>query len=333
MKKTRIAVVALLVLALLASLMFVIFSSNDEVDKLAFLDNWTTQSGRYSNDTGRLILNDDNTINDSGFTYQTTADGGIRVEAAAPGEDLGVVATSILTSKAKTGLDGLTVTLTPEDMEFTRDERGRSEQVTVLWTTDELNDMFAVDHFDHTGTNGIRNIAQPTKGLCINLNNSYSVYDGTLSASNVQITLINGDLYDATDYRLGYRWSFTARNTLSQSPNSDGTGISQSFENVDLTNGLRVSVRADDEHGFIVTVNGIDYYSAEDIAYYPNNVKEYMSPSSMTTAKQDIDLSALEGLEGYVTVSVCGTCDSSLGYSYTVDEICGVPASEWGSND
>ena len=290
---------------------------------------WDTVQMRYSGMNGAIIKKRTD-ASELGIRYSSTGEGGVRIEADAPGDRGGVVATSVITSKAKTPLDGLHVVVTPEDFTFTRDQYGRSMVISVLWSVDPLSDAGEFDHFDHPATNGIRNLAAPAKGLCVTVNNSYPLYDGTLSASNLMITMIDGDFIDASDGRLGYRWSFTARNKLSQSPNSDGTGIIRQFENVDITNGLDVAVRADDAHGYVVTVNGTDYCSASRIAYYPNNVADWVSPESMTSERGDVDLTPLVGAgDGYVSVGVCGSCDREVGYSVAVSEINGKPASSW----
>jgi len=302
------------------SVIFVSCGKQTECDK-----NWKIEYARFSPGTGRMI----DSGGDAGIDVVTSGSGGIKVSAAKTSESRGAVATAVLTSKAKTPLDGLCVDISASGADFTRDENGRSEVVSILWSADRPLGLDAVAHVDHTATNGIRNMAPPTKALCITLNNTYTVYDGTKTASNVMITLIDGDFTDASDDRLGYRWSFTARNNLIQSPNTDGTGIQRSFEKVDMSDGLRVEVRADDDHGYIISVNGRDYYSAEDIAYYPNNVKDCMSSDSMTAQRDDIDLSALIGYEGYVSVGFVGTLDENLPYEFTLEKVNGVAASEW----
>ena len=291
-------------------------------------DNFTTQSGSFAIASGLLIKNDDGSTFDPGFTYTVDDFGGIRVESPVQTDDA-VVATSAVTSKAKTPLDGLTVTVKPDEFDFTKDAAGRSASFSLLWTPDEPYTLDAVDHYDHTGTNGLRNMIKQNKGLAIVINNSYNKFNGTKTASNVMITLVDGDFTDACDYRIGYRWSFTARNNYEQSPNCDRTGIRQYYEEIDMTDGLTVSVRADEEHGFIVNINGTDYYESDKIAYFPNNIADQYDEASMTFQKQDIDLSCLAGLEGYITVGSCGNEIPGTSHSYTIESINGAPAADF----
>ena len=330
--KKKAAAVAVSAVVVISLILFIVSCSG--VEKTAYTENWDTVQGRFA-PSGNLLADNDGQPKGEGISYVSTPDGGIRVTADALGEKGGAAA-AVVTSKAKTPLDGLTVTLEPDDIVFTRDFFGRSEVISVLWSVDPLDGFGDAAHYDHLATNGLRNMAQPTKGLCVTINNSYNLYDGTQTASNVMITLIDGDFTDAVDGRLGYRWSFTARNRIDQSPNSDGTGISTPYESVDLSDGLTVAVRSDEERGMYVTVNGKAYFSGEEVSYFPNNVKDWMAADSMTSARADIDLSPLDGHTGYVSVGFCGTSDRSLGYGCTVSEINGVPASFWkgeGSGD
>lgn len=315
-----------LIAAAVISLLALTVSCGERVD---YTENWDVMRGRYSSISGSLIKADPADGKDMGITFSSTSSGGVAVEARPPEESPGCVATAVITSKAKTPLDGLCIDISADDADLTMDQHGRSEVISVLWSDERPVSLELVDHYDHTATNGIRNIVPGGKGLCITVNNTYVVYNGTATASNVMITLIDGDFIDAADERLGYRWSFTARNNLEQSPNTDGTGIRRSFERIDLSDGLSIKVRADETHGFIVSVNGKDYYSSADIAYYPNNVKDWMSAESMTVARGDIDLTPLAGYEGYVSVGFCGTADQTLGYKYTVERVNGTAAASW----
>ncbi|MBQ7500818.1 MAG: hypothetical protein IJT91_07975 [Clostridia bacterium] len=329
MKNTkRIIVFALAAILAASALIYFVSAQENDVVRPPLEDNFIISSGAYDLISGKILTDENGGVKDPGFAYSVDDYGGIKVASPVQTEGA-VVATSSVTSKAKTALDGLTVTVRPEQFEFTKDRAGRSGVFSILWTPDEISGLDAVDHYDYTGTNGLRNTIQPTKGLAIVINNSYAKNDGTMTASNVMITLVDGDFRDACDERLGYRWSFTARNNYSQSVNCDRTGISKSYEEVDISNGLTVSVRADEKHGYIVSVNGKDYFSAGQIAYYPNNVADQYSEGSMTYAKNDIDLSSLSGLEGYVTVGCSGNETKGTAFSYTIESINGVPAADF----
>ena len=330
MKNSKKILIFALAALLVSSVCFYLVSAlgNDDVSYPPLEDNFTTQSGAFALTSGKLVTDENGAAADPGFAYSINEYGGIRVESPVQTED-SVVATSVVTSKAKTALDGFSVTIKPDEFNFTKDQAGRSSLFSILGTPDEIGDLDSVGHYDHTGTNGLRNMIAPTKGLAVVINNCYAKNDRTKTASNVMITLVDGDFKDKCDERLGYRWSFTARNNYEQSTNCDRTGIKQQYEEIDITEGLTVSVRADDEHGYIVTVNGTDYYKGDSIAYFPNNVADQYSDDSMTAQKNDIDLSALEGLEGHVTVGCCGNEIEGTSYSYTIESINGAPAADF----
>ncbi|MBR6513245.1 MAG: hypothetical protein IKT46_00275 [Clostridia bacterium] len=48
------------------------------------------------------------------------------------------------------------------------------------------------------------------------------------------------------------------------------TPVSRVHEVIDLSDGLYVNVRADDRLGYIVNVNGYDYYRGDEMAYFPD---------------------------------------------------------------
>ena len=318
LQKAASAIISLLIC-------FSLFSCSSHKNKEgSFADNWETDSVRYLK-SGSLKKDS----HGDNITFSEESDGSIKVKA---GKGSGYMPLSLLTSKNTTPLDGLSVTIMPDEMDFTLDEMIRSQVISIMWTQDPIQTIDeSLAHFDFTATNGIRNSAEPTKGLCITLNNSYSVNDGTKTASNLMITLINGDFHDAIDHRLGYRWSFTARNFLSQSPNGDDTKIVSKYANIDISEGLTVSVKKDDMHGYIVNINGIDYYSSNSIAYYPNNTSDMYDLNSMTSKKEDINLNPLLSCEkGYLSIGVCGSLnDPGLTYTYRVTDINGTPAAYW----
>lgn len=309
--------------------LFAILASCGSMDRAEYTENWTTVCGRFSPSTGKIICDKSGEPKADGFTFETLSDGGIKVSADSPSDTLGAYASAILQSKNKTPLDGLTVEIIPQKANFRRDFDSCSEVISLLWSADALEDIKDLQYSEHFATNGLRDMAKPTKGLCVTLNNTYTVYDDTMCLSNVMITKIDGDFRDAGDDRLGYRWTFTARNNLSQSPNSDGTGICRAFEKIDISDGLKISVHAEKEHGFIVAINDVEYYSADNIAYFPNNVDDYMAVDSMTMQMQDIDLKSLADTQGYVNFGFCGTLDKTLDYSFIVESVNGVPASIW----
>ena len=86
---------------------------------------YVVTAGAYDRIGGKLIRNADGTVADPGFTAVTDEYGGVRIESPAQTEGA-VVYTSAITSKAKTSLDGLTVTIKPDQFDFTKDEAGRS---------------------------------------------------------------------------------------------------------------------------------------------------------------------------------------------------------------
>ncbi|MBQ4560795.1 MAG: S-layer homology domain-containing protein [Clostridia bacterium] len=353
------------------------------------LTNWYTMAGKYSASTHAIIApkSNDYKIKNDGFTF-TENEGGVSVHTATYAEFAGAYGASAITSKATTPLDGLTVVIQPDQFDFAVDSNGYSNSLGILWTEDPITELAGFDDASksytsglcdavRSGTNGLRHLipvapnATPGvpvanaktenitgKALYVSVSNSYGEYDGTKTASNVNIVYYDGSYINQNDGHPGYRWSFTSRNSP-QDPKGDSSGISSRFMEVDLTYGLVINVRADETHGYIVNINGTDYYkgkrtSGDDIdtpiiGYYPDaNVDGTSHPAltnddyaqkterylgSMTYARNDIDLTGLREVEsGYLTVGAVSIKDQYItdhGCDYTVKNINTVPVADW----
>ena len=353
------------------------------------LTNWTTMAGKYSASTHSIIApkSNDYQIKTDGFTF-TENEGGVSVHTATYDEFAGAYGASAITSKETTPLDGLTVVIEPEQFDFAIDSNNSSNSLCVLWTEDPITELAGFDETSKSYTtglsdavkayaNGLRHLIPTVEGatpgvpvaeadaanitgkaLYISVANSYGEYDGSKTASNVNIVYYDGSYVNKNDGHPGYRWTFTSRNSP-QSPLGDNSSISSRFMEVDLTYGLVVNVRADETHGYIVNINGTDYYKGKRVAgddvttpivaYYPDAYVDGTSHpaltnddfsqktdtylNSMTYARNDIDLTGLKDAgEGYLTVGAVSIKDQYLpdhGCDYTVSYINTIPAAEW----
>ena len=350
------------------------------------LTNWYTMAGKYSASTHAIIApkSNDYKIKTDGFTF--TENGGVDVHTATYAEFAGAYGASAITSKTTTPLDGLTVVIEPNQFDFTIDSNNSSNSLCVLWTEDQITELAGFDETSKSYTtglsdavkayaNGLRHLiptiegatpgvpaakANTTNGkaLYISVTNAYGEYDGSKTASTVSIVYYDGSYINKNDGHPGYRWTFTARNNP-QTPLGDSSPISSRFMEIDLTYGLVVNVRADETHGYIVNINGTDYYKGKRvegdtvetpvIGYYPDasvdgtshnalTKEDYETKSetylnSMTYARNDIDLTGLTEVEaGYLTVGAVSIKDQYItdhACDYTVSYINTIPAAEW----
>ena len=389
MKNFKRVLSVLLVCAMIVPMC--IFTVSAETPELT---NWYTMAGKYSASTNDIIApkKDGYAIKTDGFTFDENEDGGISVHTATYGEFNGAYGASAITSKTTTPLDGLTVVVEPEQFDFTIDNNETSNSIGIIWSEDPIT---ALASFDETanrytsglsdavkaGTNGLRHLipvsaddttkgipvanaieqglATNGKALYISVSNAYGEYDGSKTASTVNIVYYDGHYINANDGHPGYRWTFTARNSYDQDQNGDLSGVVARFCEIDLTYGLVVKVRADETCGYIVNINGVDYYKGRRaegdsvgtpiIGYYPDALvdgtshkaltdEDYALKSetylkSMTYARENINLTGLTTAgEGYLTIGTVSIKDQYItGHAcdYTVANINTVPAAEW----
>lgn len=342
--------------------------------------NWNTMAAKYSKGTWKIIAPkaSGNNIKTDGFTFNTADNGGIKVVTPDYKTFAGTYGVSAVTSKVKTPLDGLSIVITPDEYDSMLDGLKAGNIIGVLWTEEKINEIAkynettsaydkglytAVQAYD-TGLRHLIPMAENAvphtpafdataapigQALYISLTCNVAQADNAPIATSVRIVYYDG-YYMNDDGNPGYRWIFTARNH-SDTLNSDSTRLSQPYESVDLSKGLAINVRADEMLGFIVNINGYDYYRGEDVGYFPDAKQDWygyrtndlnddkieesdpLYLSTMTYAKADIDLSGLKTAgDGYVTVGAVSNNDQNLeghGCNYTVDTINGIPAASW----
>ena len=342
--------------------------------------NWGTMAAKYSKGTWKIIAPkaSGNAIKTEGFTFNKAENGGIKVTTPDYGTFAGTYGVSAVTSNATTPLDGLSVVITPDKYDSMLDSLKSGNIIGILWTEEKINELAKFNEASSSYDKGLYTAVQaydtglrhliPTaenatphipatdataapigQALYISLTCNVAQEDYAPIATSVRIVYYDG-YYMNDDGNPGYRWIFTARNhpdTL----NSDSTRLSQPYESVDLSKGLAINVRADEELGFIVNINGYDYYRGEDVGYFPDAKQDWygyrtndlnddkieesdpLYLSTMTYAKADVDLSGLKSAgEGYVTVGAVSNNDQDLpehGCNYTVDTINGIPAAGW----
>ncbi len=296
-------------------------------------DYWTFYGGHFTSLTGEIWAPKPNAyeISDEGFIYWDYDEtGDIYVKHPHPDNynysDYLTCAysTSAVTSNCTLPLDGLTVTLTPNEFDFDLDENGRSNMISVLWTEDYVNNLASSStsncycaglYNSDKVIGGLRNIVRCGKGLCVTLSNTDPDNIGTKIATDVYITYYDGSYTDENGSK-GYCWRFTASSVMPLSLD----GEPYPYTAIDLTDGLTVSVRADDTLGYIININGTDYYG-QYASYNPDG-------------KAEIDLSGLCNIEkGFVTVgavSVSETYMTEHKCSYTVEAVNGIaPLKLW----
>jgi len=297
-------------------------------------------------------------------SFEANADDTITVTAAA-GEEY---VTTAMTSTSTVALDGLTVEIAPEDLDFSISQPvGSSNHISVLWTEDEVDSL---DTVDASLGNGLRQLiatneedadftyGQPAskvgskangQAICIDLCSTTITTNGKQVISTVALTYYDGYYVNIPDKMPGYRYEFTARN-VPGALRHDYCFIKQNYENIDFSNGVVINVRADVNYGYIISINGKDYYNLDKIAFFPDCDKNYVGHdgltnddyakatskymTSLTMNRQHIDLKALKSAgEGYVTVGATAVHDGSIPCSYKVKTINGVPANQWEGTD
>ncbi len=342
--------------------------------------NWNAMAAKYSKGTWKLIApkSNGNKIKTDGFTFNNADNGGIKVVTPDYTTFAGTYGVSAVTSNATTPLDGLSVVITPDEYDSMLDPLKAGNIIGILWTEEKITQIAQFNESSSSYDKGLYTAVQaydtglrhliPTaenavpltpasdaaatpigQALYISLTCNVTKEDNAPIATSVRIVYYDG-YYMNGDGNPGYRWIFTARNhpdTL----NSDSTRLSQPYESVDMSKGLAINVRADEELGFIVNVNGYDYYRGEDVGYFPDAKQDWygyntnsldddkieerdpLYLSTMTYAKADVDLSGLKSAgEGYVTVGAVSNNDQNLeghGCNYTVDTINSIPAASW----
>ena len=313
---------------------------------LADLENWYTFAAKYSSSTDKIIA-PKNVIKTEGFEFTVTEDNGIHVSIPDGNTFKGTYPVAGVASKNPTPLADLNVKITlDEESIFSPDGAGAYANYSMVWSDREVTAIS--DETLETGivygnaalSNGLRHILSATDtGLCVMVTNQFSKYMDTKTASSVYLVLYDGVFEDTNDHRPGYRWTFLARNHKDTAM-GDYTGICRGYENIDLSNGLEWNVREDSTVGYVVSVNGKEYYRGYEVGYFPSNNgaisdEDVLGDSSkyresMTYSRKDIDLSILTNVvEGYVTVGSVGNGRTQSCSNFTLDTINGQPAATW----
>ena len=345
-------------------------------------DNWTPMAAKYSAGTWKLIAPKRNNyeITTTGFGFTKDADGGVKITTPTYEEFNGTYGVSVINSKAATPLDGLSVVIQPDEFDSMIDTIDAGNSLNVIWTENPITELAGFNEASKgydTGmytavnaySNGLRHIIPTVEGATP-LTPASQAPEGTTNgkALSVRVTLDKaiGDNYAPVatsvsivyydgyyindDGHPGYRWTFAAMNH-EDSKLGDASSTSTVSEAIDLSNGLAINVRADEELGFIVNINGYDYYKGEEIGFFPDCDTNWVGyktneltdesilnndpiwATSMRCARNDIDLSGLKDVaEGYLTIGAVSINDKTFAdhrCNYTVKSINGVPAAEW----
>ena len=348
--------------------------------------NWNPMAAKYSKGTWKIIApkSENYEIRTNNFDFSKDENGGIKVVTPDYKAFAGTYGVSAVTSKATTPLDGLSVVITPDEFDSLVDSIDSGNSLNVLWTEEPITEIAgfndASKSYDsglYTAvpaySNGLRHlipVVEPADGSDkVTLTPAYKAPDkangkalsvrvafdkqigdeGAAVASTVSIVYYDG-YYINDDGHPGYRWTFSGMNH-EDSKLGNYSSTSTPYEALDIRNGLAINVRADERLGFIVNINGYDYYKGEEIGFFPdcdtdwvgyktNELKDEQIingdpiwTTSMNCARADIDLTGLRDAgNGYVTVGAVSNNDQQLTEhhcNYTVKSINGVPAADW----
>ena len=310
------------------------------------LENWYAFAAKYSSSTDKIIAPSGN-IKTVGFDFTVTEDNGIHVTIPDSATFKGAYPVAGVASKYATPLADLNVKITLDDTSiFSPDGTGAYANYSMVWSEREVTAISdetletGIVYGNAAASNGLRHILSAEDlGLCVMVTNQFSKNMDTMTASSVYLVLYDGIFEDTNDHRPGYRWTFLARNHKDTAMGDD-TGICQGYENIDLSNGLEWNVREDSTVGYVVSVNGKEYYRGYEVGYFPSNngaitdddvindTDKYRE--SMTYARKDIDLSVLaDVVEGYVTVGSVGNNRTESTSNFTLDTINHQPAATW----
>ena len=289
----------------------------------ADFSDWVTLGAKYSAASKNIIAPKSNNcqIKTDGFEFTETDGGKISVVTPDHTAFNGAYGVSALCSKKMLPLDGLSITIEPDEFDFATDENGAANQISVLWTDKPVTEIAGglTDNEYTTGlynsdrviAGGLRNIVSPdTRGLCITITAVSGSEEDPKIADTLRIFYYDGGYTDEYG-NVGYDWTFTKKHSGDIMPlDLDASGYIP-YKEIDLTYGAVINIRADEELGYIVNVNGEDFYG-EYAAY---------SPEGMT----EIDLSELKKIgNGYITAGAASVKDqymSDHNCSYTLSYI------------
>ncbi len=198
-------------------------------------DDWDVFGVKYRN-SGIIIPRD---LSES-FAYAVNSNNAITVRSPSVDVEPGAFPTAAIQSRDTVELSDLAISF-KTDPGFEYANVGYSASCSFIWTTMPITEM--PQYTDQIGTNGLRETV-PTE------NGAYAlsvVFMGTKNTSDSVSDLMYIILNDGTntapedDERVGYRWT--------------------NYVETDLSKGVNIEIKEDDELGFVVLVNGVEYRS------------------------------------------------------------------------
>lgn len=245
--------------------------------------NWDVMGIKYATRTTLpLTVYDENgkkIPKTEGFEFNLNSDGGIDMGVPSYEVLSGAFGASLITSKHTAPLGGLCVDIDLTNFDFQLDKHDMSNNIGILWTEEKITDLNNLKDCYSTRYYGLRYLI-PTKmdnedfhfgvpasgaqtdeisgkALYINLSNVSVANKGTKTATTLTIVYYDGHFINEADGYPGYRWVFTVADEIM--PLNDELRIDHSIAPIDLSEGLKVTVKADDDLGYIVNINGKDY--------------------------------------------------------------------------
>lgn len=266
-------------------------ASNDINNKNFFPENqiddsWSVFGVKYRN-SGIIIPRD---LSDS-FSYVLNENKGISVSSPSVKVEPGSFPTAAIQSRDKLNISDFNVSFNT-DPGFTYNNVGYSASASVFWSTMPITEM--PQYTDQIGTNGLREAIPAEEG-------AYAlsvVFMGTKNTSGSVSDLMYIILHDGTsaapedDNRIGYRWT--------------------NYVNTDLSEGVTIKLIEDNELGFVVSVNNIEYRTG-----------------LRGNDELPIDLNVLKDTDpGHICIGV-GVTGPDEAANFTLNEIDGVAAGEY----
>lgn len=288
-------------------------------------DGFKTFGAKYSSNTYQIIYDKETKkVKDEAFSFAYTDKGALRAEIPDYDTMTGIGGSAVMSSENKESLDGLTVVVYPDKFDFNPDENGVGNQISLLWTeltidmiADPVNGKGAMMYTD-LYTSGLKNIMpEGGKGLCITLGNTNEENneENTKTASDLSVVYYDGSEFKSWDFTREHEDNDDIMPLILDSYEEDiYNRYTGEYVDIDITYGLVISIRSDNELGYVVNVNGVDYAMESD----------------------PIDLKGLKAVnKGYITVGAVSNSDKfrTEVVSFELAYINTMTAKEWASGD
>ena len=305
--------------------------------------NWTTHGLKYSTKTEKAI---EKATDSSEYKFTETENGEIDVHVPTVKELAGVFAVTFAESNYKTTLDDLTVTVQPDDFDFTADGVGMSRTISVVFSEKKIDGIYYIDELDQGQgmywsngiyTNGLRHIVpEGGKAVVVNVTGYYWAEQVEPQIASVKINYYNGSFTNPGDGRPGGHGKQSTYRTPETANGSNHPSLSRPNEKLYTGEGVTFHFEPDTDHGYIISINGKEYYDIHTCGYGPDVLEvdgekiEIINDTELDSAKWDVYLNDLVDVEGYLGIGATSNkYDKNENKDYTIKTINGIPAAQW----